>query len=80
MAIESNNGVRVPIGMRVPPEALETIDARARERKMTRTEYMIQSSLGQLDGLDLQVTPQLESLDARVARLEHALFGTEAAG
>jgi hypothetical protein len=58
------------IGLRVKPDDLAKIDARARKAKLTRTAYMVRAALGPAgeDGPD--VAERLNALEKRVAALE----------
>jgi len=60
------------IGLRVPKSQLEQIDRRAKRLRLTRTEYMIRASLGEV------LDPR--SLDERVAELERRIEQLEDSG
>lgn len=65
-------------GMRIPPRQLAEIDRRAKRHKLTRTEYMIRSALG--EPLDQRTVDQrIAELEQRVAALDSALSRREAA-
>ena len=60
---------REVIGLRVPKKQLEEIDRRAKRLRLTRTEYMIRTSLGEvLDPRSLE--DRVTELEGRVKRLE----------
>ena len=60
---------REVIGLRVPKKQLEEIDRRAKRLRLTRTEYMIRASLGEvLDPRSLE--DRVTELEGRVKRLE----------
>lgn len=59
------------IGLRVPKAQLAEIDRRAKRLRLTRTEYMIRASLGEV------LDPR--SLDERVAELEQRVAAIESA-
>ena len=57
------------IGLRVPKKQLEEIERRAKRLRLTRTEYMIRASLGEvLDPRSLE--DRVTELEGRVKRLE----------
>ena len=66
---------RTFVTMRVPPVALDEIDARAKQRSMTRTEYMIRSGLGLITNEDQELAQRLEAIEQRLARAEEFIFG-----
>ena len=64
---------RHPLALRIKPEALAEIDARAKTAGLSRTEYMVRAALGQItDPRDAD--SRLEQLEERVARIEAATF------
>jgi hypothetical protein len=57
------------IGLRIPATQLDEIDRRAKRLRLTRTEYMIRSALGEvLDPRSLE--ERVAELERRVKRLE----------
>lgn len=62
------------ISMRVPEDQLAAIDAKAADARMSRTQYMIRTALGEPIST-LRIEDRLQSIDERIARLEEFTFG-----
>ena len=64
------------LALRIPEADLAIIDRLAKHHRMTRTEYMIRASTGELaDPVDLDA--EFEAIHKRLQSLERSAFGVE---
>lgn len=60
--------------VRTEPERLAELDRRARTYGLTRSSYIMQISLGELDSDPDETTRRLDDLTTRLERIEQAKF------
>ena len=65
---------RKHLALRIPENDLDRIDQLAASRRLTRTEYIIQASTGQLEPTLSGIPERLRDIEAKVARLEEFAF------
>lgn len=65
----------IQTGLRIPPDDLQEIDRRARERGITRTALLIDGALERLPEQQTALNERLDQLERDVERLQTALFG-----
>lgn len=66
---------KIRTALRISAQDLTEIDNRAHHHGMTRTDYMIRSSLGTLEADDSAIVNELEAIRERLQRLEQQAFG-----
>ena len=69
MAVEAKR----PLALRVSAGDLDEITRLARRHGLSRTQYIVDASLGRLSHLDIE--QRLNALDDRIARCEQFCFG-----
>jgi uncharacterized protein (DUF1778 family) len=65
---------RRPVALRVPDDDLHVIDQEAQARGLSRTDYMIRASTGQLSETQNETAKRLDALEQTVARLTEIAF------
>ena len=71
---ETMSRARRPVALRIPADALETIDHEAERRQLSRTDYMVRASTGTLDDTISDALRRIETLETEVARLTQLAY------
>lgn len=71
----SATAARVPVSVRIPADALDTIDAEAHRLGLSRTDYLIRAGTRTLPEHQNDAERRLTTLEDQVARLQALAYG-----